>query len=104
MIVIPRWEEDPGDTVLAALTESLLEHMRGFKHTDVRLLSKEITESVQRCLSQRRSPQEVNPEEIAIEVACDSGEGEKALAMEFEQTKEILEWHSAFADIDMVKG
>ena len=107
MIVIPRWDEEPGDTVLAALTESLLEHMRSFKHTDVRLLSKEITESMQRRLSRQRAPQEANPEEIAIEVDSDSGKVEEdveMVAMGIEQTREALKRHSAFADVEMVKA
>ena len=102
MILIPRWEEDPGDTVLAALTESLLEHVKGLKRADVRLLSKEITEGMQERLSRQR----VNPEEVAIENASDSGEGEEGAeisAMEIEQARERLRCHSAFADIEMIK-
>ena len=106
MVVIPRWEEDPGDTVLTALTDSLLEHVEGLGHTDVRLLSKVITESMQKRLSQQTAPQKINPEEIAIENVSDSEEGEEGAeisAMDIEQARERLKCHSAFADIEMIK-
>ncbi len=79
MIVVPCWENNDGDAVLAALTDALLDIMGNLSpDTDVRRYTKAVQESVALTVGRPvgGAARGTNPEEIDLEDADDSMEEE----------------------------
>ena len=73
MIIIPCWEEESNDVVLAALTASLLEGMRNirdFQSQDMRQHSRAIMEAVPRHINKLRA--RAQQDDIEIDLTSES--------------------------------
>ena len=73
MIIIPRWEEESDDVVLAALTASLLEVMRKIRDiqsADMRQHSRAVMEAMPRHINKLRA--QVQQGDIEIDLTSES--------------------------------
>ena len=105
MINIPRWEEEPDDTVLEALTAALLREVRSLgnlRDADLRLCTKRVTTLLQQHVGERPAT-EASSEQAAI--ALDKEEDasrEDCESMDVEHARKMLEQHSDFRQAEAV--
>ena len=107
MINIPRWEEEPDDTVLGALTAALLEEVRqlGDLHdADLRLCTERVTQLLRLHAGKRTDSQSVSECQAAFGPTHDNGDdtGEECESMDVAHARKMLEQHSDFKKAEVV--
>ena len=101
MINIPRWEEDPDDTVLRTLTTTLLKEVRkmgDLGNADLRLCTEHVTQLLQLHAGKRAASEPAPERRVAMRPTHDNEEdmGEDCKPMDVAHARKMLEKHSDF--------
>ncbi len=107
MIHIPRWEEEPDDTVLRTLTTALLKEVRklgDLGSADLRLCTDHVTQLLQLHAGKVASPGSASKRQAAAQQTHDTEDdlGEECEPMDVAHARKILEKHSDFRQAEAV--
>ena len=107
MINIPRWEEEPDDTVLGTLTTALLKEVRALGNlhdADLRLCTEHVTQLLQQHAGKRAASKSASECQAAIGLRYDNEDdsGEECESMDVAHARQMLEQHSDFRQAEAV--
>ena len=107
LINIPRWEEEPDDTVLGTLTSALLKVVRelgNLQDADLRLCTEHVTQLLQQHAGKRAASKSASECQAAIGLKHDAEDdsGEECESMDVEHARKMLQQHSDFRQTEAV--
>ena len=107
MINIPRWEEEPDDSVLETLTTALLKEVRkpgNLQDADLRLCTKHVTQLLRAHAGKRAGPKSASERQAALGPKHGNGDDtrEECESVDVAHARKMLEQHSDFRQAEAV--